>query len=349
MIHINPWSIVAALATFGVLILIHEFGHFITARAFGVTVKEFSVGMGPKLISRTSRESGTVYSLRLLPIGGYVAMEGEDEESDDENAFNKKAVWKRMLITAAGAITNILLGIIVMFFIVNAQEALPSNTVSGFATSESGYCASYGAGLRVGDRIVEVDGVKVHIADEISYEIMRRGIEPIDITVIRDGETVVIEDVSFGTVIESGTTFGAIDFGVYAEEKTAVNVLRHTFYRSTSAIKMIWESLYDIVTGRYGAESISGPIGVTKVLGEAAEQSMASFFYLAVFISINLGVMNLLPIPALDGGRLVFQLIELVRRKPIKPAVEGYIHFAGIVLLMLLIIIVSVKDVISLF
>ncbi len=345
----NPWSIVAALATFGVLILIHELGHFITARAFGVTVKEFSVGMGPKLISRISKKSGIAYSLRLLPIGGYVAMEGEDEESDDENAFNKKAVWKRMLITAAGAITNILLGIIVMFFIVNAQQALPSTTVSGFSANESGYCASYEAGLRVGDRIVEVDGVRIHIADEISYEIMRRGIEPIDITVIRDGETVVIEDVSFGTVVESGTTFGMIDFGVYAEEKNATNVLKHAFYRSTSTIKMIWESLYDIVTGRYGAESISGPIGVTKVLGEAAEQSMARFFYLAVFISINLGVMNLLPLPALDGGRLVFQLIELVRRKPIKPEIEGYIHFAGIVLLMLLIVFVSVKDVISLF
>lgn len=305
--------------------------------------------MGPTVVSKKSKKSGTKYSLRALPIGGFVSMEGEDEDSTDENAFTNKPVWQRIIITCAGAFMNILIGIIVMSLLVASQDTLPSNVIGAFVEDENGHNYAYSSGLRLEDEIVRVDGTRVHIANETIYEIMRKGVEPIDITVIRDGEEIVIEDCVFPTIVEAGTRYGNMDFKVYPEEKTPLAVLKHAYFRSASTIKMIWESLYDLLNGRYGAESISGPIGVTKALGEAAEQGISDLVYLTVVISMNLGVMNLLPLPALDGGRLLFEIIELIRRKPIKREIEGYIHFAGLVMLMLLMVVIGVKDIIGLF
>lgn len=349
MIEINIWYIVIALLIFGFLIFIHEMGHFMTARAFGVSIREFSIGMGPKLVSRRSKKTGIQYSLRALPIGGFVSMVGEDEESDDENAFYRKPVWQRIIITAAGALMNIVVGVLVMSILVATQDILPSNVIGAFVEHEDGSSNdTYAAGLRVGDEIVEVEGTRVHIATETVYEIMRLGIEPLDITVLRNGEKITFEDVVFPTIVEGGTRYGVVDFKVNPEEKTTVTVLKHAVYRSASTIKMIWESLYDLVRGRYGVENVSGPVGVTKALGEAAESGLSDLVYLAVVISMNLGVMNLLPLPALDGGRLLFQLIELIRRKPVRPEIEGYVHFAGMVLLMILMVVVAVKDIFTL-
>ena len=178
---------------------------------------------------------------------------------------------------------------------------------------------------------------------------MRLGIEPVDLTVVRDGEKTVIEDVEFPQMSEQGVAFGDADFYVYGQERTFTNLVKHSFYRSTYTVRMIWESLYDLVTGRYGIEAVSGPVGVTEALTQAAQTGSYNFIYLVVVISMNLGVMNLLPLPALDGGRLVFLLIEAVRRKPINPKVEGVIHTAGLALFMLLMIFICVKDVIKLF
>jgi len=338
--------IILALLIFGVLIFIHELGHYLSARAFHVTIREFAIGMGPKLVRWTSKKTGIAYSLRLLPIGGYVSMEGEDASSEDENAFSRKPVWQRIIVTAAGAAMNILIGILVMAALVIFQESLPSTTVAVFDNGEASL--TYQSGLRVDDTITRVDGKRVHIANDVVYQVMRKGTEPIDITVIRDGKSVVIPDVTFPTITDSGVLFGNIDFKVYAEEKTPITVLKHAFFRSTSTIVMIWESLVDLVTGRYGVESVSGPVGVTEALGEAAESGTGSLVYLAVVISMNLGVMNLLPLPALDGGRLLFQLIEVVRRKPLRPEIEGYVHFAGLVVLMILMVVITFKDIMSL-
>lgn len=348
MIHINIWYIILALLIFGFLIFIHECGHFVTARIFGVTIHEFSIGMGPKLFTHNSKKTGISYSIRALPIGGFVAMEGEDEESDDVNAFHKKPVWQRIIVTAAGAFMNIVVGIIAMSILVATQDILPSNTIGAFAYDENGVCYAEAAGFEIGDTFVEIEGTKVHIANETIYEIMRKGVEPLDVTVIRNGEEIVLEDVIFPQIQEQGTTYGNVDFKVVPEQKTPLTVVKHAFFRSTSTIKMIWESLYDLITGRYGMEAVSGPVGVTKALGEAAEQGASDLVYLAVVISMNLGVMNLLPLPALDGGRLLFQLVELVRRKPVKPEIEGYVHFAGLVLLMILMVVIAVKDIIGL-
>lgn len=336
-----------AILIFGLLIFIHEFGHYLTARAFHVTIREFAIGMGPKLFTKVSRKTGIAYSLRALPIGGFVSMVGEDEESEDENAFHRKPVWQRILITVAGAAMNIVVGILVMSILVMTQDTLASTTVAEFRETES--ISTYEYGLREGDKILKIDGTRVHIANELVYEVMRRGVDPISVTVVRNGEVITLNDVIFPTFTDSGVQFGNIDFYVFAETRTPITVLKHAVFRSVSTIKMIWESLFDLVTGRYGVESVSGPVGVTEALGEAASSGVADLVYLSVVISMNLGIMNLLPLPALDGGRLLFQFIELIRRKPVNPNVEGIVHFIGFVLLMVLFVVITFKDILALF
>ena len=335
--------ILLAIFIFGILILIHEAGHYLFARLFRVTVYEFAIGMGPKILSHTSKKTGIVYSLRLLPFGGFVSMAGEDEESDDPNAFNKKPVWQRFIITAAGATVNLVAGILVMGILVAAAKALPSTTIHSF--DENSTSVQY---LQAKDQITAVDGTRVHTFNDLLYEIMRKGVEPIDITVVRDGSEITVSDVVFPTITDSGVVFGNVDFIPYAEAKTPLTVLKHACVRSVSTIKMIWESLFDLVSGRYGMEAVSGPVGVTQAMTEAASTSLSSLVYLAVVISMNLGIMNLLPLPALDGGRLVFLLIEGIRRKPIPARIEGYIHFAGLAVLMLAMVLITFKDIIGL-
>ena len=194
-----------------------------------------------------------------------------------------------------------------------------------------------------------MDGTRVYTANDLIYEIMRKGIDPIDITVARDGENITVEDVVFGQVTEQGTAFGEIDFKVYTERKTVSTTFKHAITRSISSITMVYDSLYDLISGRYSVESVSGPVGVTEVLSDAAESGAADFLYLAAFLSINLGVMNLLPLPALDGGRIVFQLVEMIRKKPVPVQVEGFVNFVGLALLMLLMVVITCKDVVGLF
>ncbi|HIX92855.1 MAG TPA: site-2 protease family protein [Firmicutes bacterium] len=328
------------------MILVHELGHFLTARLFNTTVNEFAIGMGPKLISKRSKKSGILYSVRAFPIGGFVSMAGEDEESDDVNSLNRKPVWQRMVITVAGAAMNLIIGFILMTVVVITSTSIGGTTILRFAEDNA---LSEQSGLMIGDEIVKVGDTRVHIASELAYEIMRNGVEPLDITVRRDGEIVEIKDVQFPTIIEQGIQFGMTDFIVLAEEKTVGNVIEQSFYRSISTVKMIWQSLIDLITGRYGLEQMSGPVGITAVVSEVAKSSFTDYLYLVVVITINLGIFNLLPLPALDGGRLIFQIIELIRRRPVKPEFEGYVHFVGIVLLMLLMVVITFKDVMNLF
>ncbi len=328
---------------FGVLIFIHELGHFLTARACGVHVKEFAIGMGPTLFSWNSKKHGTKYGLRLLPIGGFVSMDGEDEESEDPRAFCNKSVPKRMIIVAAGAIMNLLLGFALMMILVFSQGNLASNVIGRFDEN-----AISSEKLAVGDEIVKVGRIRVHTWEETVYEIMNQGYEPIDMTVKRGGETIVVEDVSFGTMEDSGATFGNCDFIPFAEERTFGNLVKHTFFRSVSTVKMVYDSLIGMVTGRFGLEAVSGPVGVAEIVGDAAKASMQQFLYIVAVLSINLGVFNLIPFPALDGGRFLFLIIEGIRRKPINRNVESYINFAGLILLFALMIFVTCKDILKL-
>ncbi|MBE6717822.1 MAG: site-2 protease family protein [Ruminococcaceae bacterium] len=338
-------ALIIAILTFGFLIFVHELGHYLAARLFNVGINEFAIGMGPKIISKKSEKTGIVYSFRLLPIGGFVSMIGEDEDSEDKNALNNKPVWQRMIIVSAGAFMNILVGVLTVLVIVSTSSRLASNVVAGFNKG----AVSQECGLMVGDEIIRVGKNRVHIGNEISNSIMFDGTEPIDITVIRDGKQIVIEDVSFGTITESGVTFGKMDFKVYAEKISLGNIVKHTVFYSKSMVEVIWKSLVYLVTGKVGVEQMSGPIGVTSAIGDAAKKGFHNLLYMCSLLALNLGIFNMLPLPALDGGRFVFMLYELIFRKPIKREVEGYIHFAGLCLLFLLMIIVGYNDVLKIF
>ncbi len=346
--------ILIAIFMFGALIFVHELGHFLTARLFKVTIYEFAIGMGPKLISWKSKKNGTAYSLRMLPIGGFVSMAGEDEESDDEGALSRKPVWQRMIITAAGSISNLLIGFLVMLILVSSSEVMGSTTVSSFAEWATSDQTEASDGLMAGDEIVRLNGKKVHVFYDMSYKITRYGTTPMDITVRRGGELVELSDVVFPTIEEQGVLFGRRDFNVEYTDKTVGAVIKTSFYQSVYTVRMVVDSLYDLVSGKYGMEQISGPIGITEVItGEAQtaveEGDSSGLWSLFIVLAINLGTMNLLPIPALDGGRMVFLIIEGIRRKPLSPKIEGYIHAAGMALLMLLMLIVAFKDIFTLF
>lgn len=339
------FNILVALFIFGLLIFVHELGHYLTARLFGVTIYEFALGMGPKVLSRVSKKTGIRYSVRLLPVGGYVKMAGEDEESEDPNALCKKPAWKRFIIVASGSLMNILCGILIMLVLVCSTKVLISTTIHSFRYEEGATQSSADYGLMEGDRILKVGDVRVYIGNQVVYEIMRNGDRPVDITVRRGDETKVLKGVKFPSVPYGGQTIANPDFRLKTEAFGVGSALKHTFFRSVSTIKMIWQSLFDLITGRYGLEAVSGPIGVTDAIGEAASAGLDDLIYLTVVISMNLGIFNLLPFPALDGGRLIFLLIEMVRRKPVNPKYEGYVHFAGIIVLFALMLLVTFKDI----
>ena len=336
--------ILIALLVFGLLIFIHELGHFLCARACGVGIKEFAIGMGPKLLSWKSKKHETVYTLRLLPIGGFVSMVGEDEDSDASDSFGNQSVWKRISIVLAGPVMNILLGFLLMLILVVGQKTLLSTTVYQFRDN-----ALSSQKLCVNDEILKVGRTRVYTFQDVIYEVMHQGSEPVDITVLRDGKKLLIDDVVFPVVTESGAEFGEYDFIPYAERGTPLNYLKHTFSRSLSTVKMVVDSIVDLVSGRYGIEAVSGPVGVTEVIVDAAKTSVYTLLYVVIVISINLGVFNLIPFPVLDGGRLLFLLIEAVRRKPIKKEIEGYFNFAGMIILFAFMAFVVVKDVFNIF
>lgn len=329
---------------FGILIFIHEFGHFFTARKCGVAIKEFAIGMGPTLFSWQSQKYETKYALRAFPIGGFVSMVGEDEVSDDVNAFCNKKVWQRMLITVAGPLMNLILGFILMLAVVLIQGPIATTTIGEFDEN-----ALSDTRLQIGDEILEVDGTRVRSGNEVLYEIMNQGYEPIDILVKRNGDKILVENVEFPTFEDQGVIFGDMDFKVLPEERTFMNTISQTLSRSVSTVKMVVDSLIGLLSGRFGIDALSGPIGVAEVVGEAAKTSALSFLYIVTVLTINLGVFNLIPFPALDGGRFLFLIIEGIRRKPINRNVEAYINFAGIVLLFGLMIFISFKDVLKLF
>ena len=336
--------ILIAILVFGFLILIHELGHFLFAKKFGVSIYEFSIGMGPKIISKTGKD-GVEYSLRAFPIGGFVSMVGEDEESDDPNSFTKKPAWQRFIIVSAGAIMNLLIGIIIMVILTLSTPRFGGTVVAEFLpNSKSDKC-----GIQIYDEITEINGANVHTANDLSYEIMRSGYKPVDVTLIRDGKEITIENVSFPQFASQGVAFGYMDFKIFEEKKTVGVICKNAFFSCTSTIKMIWDSLYDLVSGRYGIEAVSGPVGVTGAITDAAKTGVYSLFYMVVVISMNLGIFNLLPIPALDGGSLLFLLIEMITKKKIPQKVEYTIKLIGLSLLMLLIVIVTFKDIIGLF
>ena len=341
-----------AIFMFGFFIFIHEFGHYFFARLFKVSITEFSIGMGKKIFSKTSAKTNIKYSIGLLPIGGYVAMVGENEESDDPNALSKKPAWQRFIIVVAGATINLIFGVLLMLLLVciTSGKGIYTNEVYGYSESPTYEVTSSDYGLQADDIIIKVGNKRTYNAYDVSYEIMRKGTEPLDLTVIRNNEEIILQDVMFPIVESEGVRFGNMDFIIKAKKATVKGIVAHTIQRSAMTVRMVWESLYDLVSGRYGIEAVSGPVGITETIVDATDTAVqhrdpSGVLYIAAIICINLGVMNLLPIPALDGGRLFFILIEMIVRRPVPSKIENAIHAAGMYLLLLFMLFISLKDV----
>lgn len=439
--------IVIGVLLFELIIFIHEFGHFITAKKSGVKVNEFSLGMGPKLFSFGKGE--TKYSLRLFPIGGYCAMEGEDEDSPEPRAFNNAKIWKRMIIIIAGAVMNIILGLLLMFVIVVQQDSYSTTTVSSFPATS--YSAN--SGLKAGDVIKEINGYGITTSMDFSYPISTAELKTVkgdtlevykedccnylynmsarnvqekadsisdedinalnqilleasgkinsandkntankiyqeyyveinsllgveeyeieeikvkdtrqrytaDILVERDGEEVMLSDVQFFTYTTKDDEEPKVSLDFYVEQmdKTVGSVISQTFKQTVSTCKMVYASLGGLLTGKFGFKDLSGPVGIASAVTQVASESLQTGFldavnsiiYVMMIITVNLGLFNMLPFPALDGGRFVFLLIEAIRRKPVPRKAEGVVNAIGMALLILLTIVITVSDVFKL-
>ncbi len=442
--------IIIAVALFELIIFVHEGGHFITAKKSGIKVNEFALGMGPKLFSFTKGE--TTYSLRLFPIGGYCAMEGEDEESDNPRAFNNAKIWKRMIVIIAGAVMNILLGLVLMLITLLPQDNIASTTVAEFSP------ASFTSvtGLRCGDKIVAVNDYAVNTSTDLSFALFTLPVTEVDgselsiykedcafdlyirateladekstkeqnaeaislleeaqikltaaktngeaysifcecydklteafgktksendkyptieiretrsryrtdISVIRDGEKVLLKDVDFLTLKKSAdddTPQLQIDFYIQALDKNFGTVIGQTFANTVSVVRMVWGSLIGLIKGQFSLNDMSGPVGIASAITEVAGESLRtsgfgsavnSIVYIMMIITINLGIVNMLPFPALDGGRFLMLLIEWIFHKPVPRRVEQIINTVGLILLLALSAVIAVKDIWKLF
>ena len=344
--------IIIAIVIFGLLIAIHELGHFLVAKACGVKVLEFSIGMGPQLWHKEGKE--TQYSLRLFPIGGFCAMEGEDGESDDPRAFGNTAGWKKFLVLIAGSASNFIAGMLLILCLFAASTGYVSTTLRGFV---DGFPCQGETMLQAGDEIVSIDGSAVLLYSDISTLLNRGNGKTHDIVVRRDGEKITLNDLPLTPREYEVEGKKVTMYGLYFQSKEATfgSKLRLGLANSVDFVRMIWWSLEDLFTGAVGFSALSGPIGIVDAMGQMAEsadgvrQAVDNLLYFAAFLAINLAFMNLLPLPALDGGRVFFLILNglavLLFRRRIPAKYEGYVHFGGLVLLLGLMVVVAVQDV----
>ena len=335
-------QIILAILAFGMLVIVHEFGHFITAKRGGVQVNEFWIGMGPTLLKK--ERNGTLYCLKLLPFGGACVMEGEDGESDSAHSFGKASLPRRMLIVAAGALMNFLIGFLIVLAVTRPNGPNGGYIVSTLADVDP---ASTAAGeLQAGDEILSVDGYRILVRTDFEMALSRGADTIYEVTVRRDGEKLTLPAVRLEAAVEGEDGRKMIGL-TFAEQPDSIGMhLSMAARTSVNYARLVWVSLGMLVSGQVGVDQLSGPVGVASVMATTASYSLAAFLQLVAFISINLGVMNLLPLPALDGGRLVFLIIEGIRRKPVPPQYEGYIHAAGLMLLLALMVYVTGQDIV---
>lgn len=342
-------KIIIAILIFSLLIIFHELGHFLLAKKNGIHVNEFCLGLGPTVVGFTKGE--TKYSLHLLPFGGACMMEGEDAESDDERAFGKKSVWARISVVAAGPIFNFIMALvfsIILMGCVGYDKPVLSGVMEGYPAEE--------AGIEAGDTIVKLNHKSIHFWREINFYLYSHPGEELKVTYEREGER-------YETTLtpkydeENGAYYAGFYGGGEKTKGNVIETLQYGVYYVKYWIDVTFESLKMLVTGQVGVQDMSGPVGIVKTIGDTYEQSKASgVFYIfvnmlniSILLSANLGVMNLLPIPALDGGRLVFLIIEAIRGKKIDPDKEGMVHFIGMACLMLLMVVVMFSDIRKLF
>lgn len=337
-------SIIVALLVFGLLIFFHELGHFLLAKRGGIGVTSFSLGMGPAIFKKKVGE--TEYCLRILPFGGSCAMIGEDTESEAENAFNKKSVWTRISVVAAGPIFNFILafvGAVIMILCIGVDKPVISEMMEGYP--------AYEAGVRAGDEIISMNGRNIGVYRDVSMYIQLHQGEQVELVYGRDGsryETTIVPKLS-----EDGYYLMGITGGAYTKCENPIEVIKYAGAEVGYWIHMVFDSLKMMVSGQVGREDVGGPVRIVSMMGDVYEESakigvfavFINMLNMMVFLSANLGVMNLLPIPALDGGRLFILFIEAITRKRVPEKIEGYIHMTGFVILMGLMVLILFNDV----
>lgn len=325
-------SVIVTIIAFGIMVMLHEAGHFFVAKRFGVTVHEFSIGMGPLLFARTRK--GTQYSVRLLPLGGYVKLEGEDEESDDPHSFGNIHPAKKICILAAGAVMNVLLGFLCFVVIITIAGGVYTNVV-GEVVPDS---PAQECGIREGDRIVKLGNTPIGMRADIDLYMMDAGDE-VKVTVSRDGKRLRF---NLQPMSEGGRRM--LGIRPTAESINAFKVAEYSFYQTRYVVRAVFFSLKQLFTGKAGVRDLSGPVGIVKVVDDVASDAVehgydplsifAMVLELFAMISVNLGVFNLLPFPALDGGSIIFAFIELVTRKKQNRNILGYINLIGLILIL---------------
>lgn len=342
-------SIIFAIIIFSLIIIFHELGHFLVAKKCDVKVNEFSLGLGPTILHFTKGE--TTYSLKLFPFGGACMMEGEDEESNDGRAFNNKSVWQRFAIVFAGPFFNFIMAYVLSVILIGCM-GYDAPVISGVM---EGYSAE-AEGMQAGDRIVAINNYRVHFYQEVTvYSFFHPG-EPMEVLYERDGEKRTAHITPVFHEEENRYLLGFLKD--YTREKGNIfDTLRYGFYEMKYQIYSTFQSLKMLVTGKLTVKDMSGPVGIVKTIGDTYDQSVSSgAFYvamnmvnIAILLSANLGVMNLLPLPALDGGRLVFFIVEAIRGKRINEEIEGRVHLIGFALLMALMVFILFSDIQKLF
>lgn len=376
------WTIIVSILVFAVMIAIHEFGHFSAAKLFGIRVNQFAIGMGPVIWKKQGKE--TLYSLRAIPMGGFCQMEGEDAASDDERSFGKAAWWKRFIVVIAGATLNIVLGFVI-FLILQAPVSEVNTTVIDSIDQTTNLS---GSAFAPGDEIVKLDNTTIHIYEDLRFFLDRVTDKPVEVTARRGGETItqtitpVKQDIVYTytqdtvdvRILHNGTevdhqTHSAPDTAEYqdyvgksgtqtsyilgfvpkAQPMTFTTAISRAFYLTIYNIKIVYISLYELIRGNVPATQVSGPVGIISVIGQASQMDWTVLFNLVGLLTVNLGIMNLLPIPALDGCKLLIILIEAITRRRLPPEKEGIITLIGFALLIMVLIWATYNDVVRLF
>ena len=340
-------TIIGAIIIFSIIIFVHELGHFIAAKAFHVNVLEFALGMGPAIWKKQGKE--TLYSIRAIPMGGFCKMEGEDEDTGSEGSFSSKKPLPKIIILVAGAAMNILLGFLIVTSI-TAVSAVQAGGMFSTIVASVDENSSAAAFLQPGDKIVKVNHSKIHIKRDISFALsdVNENSE-YSIEYIRDGKCYSDKFTPMQTTYSDGSTGYIIGFTIAPSDVSLGRILYEGFFQTVWMVKLVFVSLGMLFNGQASVSDMSGPVGVVSAMNTAAQTGILDFLFLAGFLAVNIGVMNLLPLPALDGGRTVFALIELIFRKPVPPEKEGIVHFIGFALLIALMLFVTWNDIMRLF
>ncbi len=379
---------ITALVTvllFLLMVSLHEFGHYIVARIFNFKILEYAIGFGPKIFKK--EKNSILYTIRAIPLGGFCQFEGEDEKSDDPRAFSNRPVWQRILVVLAGGIFNIILGFVVFVILLPSLSPVATNVVENAV--EYSYLSE--AGVQKGDEIIEINGKKISFYNDISlYTQSLQKDDMLSITIRRNGEkkkinvpaseqTVIYNYLDDGVeckvLVNGNETVRTVPYSeslkkqedligksqtqtryllgitVQSEDITFKNIWKYAFDNTKFVVKLVYNSLWDMIRGKADISQMSGPVGIVKEVNTAVNQESYSLIYvlnLLALLTINLGVFNLLPFPALDGGRVFFMVVELIRRKPIPPEKEGIVHAIGMILLLALVVFISFNDIVKL-